>query len=395
MKISVIGLGKAGLPLAAVIADKGIDVLGVDIDKNRVDMINSGENPIPEEPGLKEIIEKQGGKHLKATTDASEAAKACDVHFVIVPLFIDKNKKPDFSILRQALEKLAKDLKKEDVVILETTVPVGTTEGMVKDILEKGSKLKSGEDFYLAFSPERIMTGYSIKRYRDFPKLVGGINEKSTEKALKAYAFGKPIAVSNAKTAELAKVAEGIYRDVNIALANELLKVSEHYNIDFWEMKEAAKHQYCNILDPGNVGGHCIPVYPWFLINEMDVPLIKKSREVNDDMVNYYFGKIKNIVGERSNTKIGIIGLSYREGVKENAYSRSIAIIELLKKKGYDVYGLDPLYSEEETENNFSVKYLNDLDKMDAIIIMNKSTEYKDKLMKLKNKIVDVKNMLK
>jgi len=396
MKISVIGLGKAGLPLAAVIADSGIDVLGVDLDKKRVEMINKGINPIEEEPGLNELIKKHGSKKFKAITDAVDAAKQCNIHIVIVPLFIDENKKPDFSIIKKVLELLSRGLKKNDVVVLETTVPIGTTENLVKNTLEKGSKLKAGIDFYLAYSPERIMTGYSISRYKEFPKLVGGINEESTEKAFEAYKkFSKPIKVSNARTAELAKVAEGVYRDVNIALANELYKVAEHYNVDFWEMKEAAKHQYCNILEPGNVGGHCIPVYPWFLINEMVVPLIKTARELNDDMVNYYIKKIENIIGKKQNAKIGIIGLSYREGVKEKAYSRSIAMINLLRKNGYEVYGLDPLYSKEEIENNFNVKYLNDFDKMDAIIVMNGLLEYKDKLMKIKNKVVDVKNILK
>ena len=396
MKISVIGLGKAGLPLAAVIADSGLEVLGADLYKKRAEMINNGINPIEEEPGLKELIKKHGSKKLKATTDAVDAAKQCNVHIVIVPLFIDENKKPDFSMIKKALEVLSKGLKKNDIVVLETTVPIGTTENLIKNTLEKGSGLKAGIDFYLAYSPERIMTGYSISRYKEFPKIVGGINKESTEKAFEVYKnFSKPIRVSNARTAELAKVAEGIYRDVNIALANELYKVAEHYNVDFWEMKEAAKHQYCNILEPGNVGGHCIGVYPWFLINEIDAPLIKTARVLNDDMINYYFKNIKNIVGKKLNAKIGIIGLSYREGVKERAYSRSIAMINLLRKNGYDVYALDPLYSREEIENNFNVKYLNDFGKMDAIIVMNKLPQYKDKLMKLRNRVVDVKNILK
>src|SRR3989338_3728465 len=342
MKISVIGLGKAGLPLAAVIADSGLEVLGADLDKKRAEMINNGINPIEEEPGLKELIKKHGSKKLKATTDAVDAVKQCNVHIVIVPLFIDENKKPDFSIIKKALEALAKGLKKKDIVVLETTVPVGTTENIVKNTLEKGSKLKAGIDFYLAYSPERIMTGYSISRYKEFPKLVGGINKESTEKAFEVYKnFSKPIRVSNARTAELAKVAEGVYRDVNIALANELYGVAEHYNVDFWEMKDAARHQYCNILEPGNVGGHCIRVYPWFLINEMKVPLIKTARTINDGMINYYAEKVGKIGGK----KVGVLGLSYREGVKEKAYSRSIDFISLLKKKGYDVYGYDPLYS--------------------------------------------------
>src|SRR3989338_7764234 len=395
MKISVIGLGKAGLPLAAVIADSGLEVLGADLDKNKVEMINKGINPIEEEPGLKDLIKKHGGKQLKATTDAIDAAKQCNVHIIIVPLFIDENKKADFSIIKKALEALAKGLKKNDIVVLETTVPIGTTENLVKNTLEKGSKLKAGIDFYLAYSPERIMTGYSILRYKEFPKIVGGINKESTEKAFEVYKkFSKPIKVSNARTAELAKVAEGVYRDANIALANELYKVAKHYNVDFWEMKEAAKHQYCNILEPGNVGGHCIGVYPWFLINEMDVPLIKKAREVNDDMVNYYYKKVESIVGKKLNAKIGIIGLSYREGVKEKAYSRSIAMIQLIKSKGHEVYGLDTLYSKEETEKEFGANYLTNLDKMDAIILMNKEVSYRLKLMPIKDKVVDVKRVL-
>jgi len=391
MKISVIGLGKAGLPLAAAIAGSKNEVIGVDLNKNRCDLINRGINPIKEEPGLSELIKKHGGKNLKAMSDPVAAARQSSVHIAIVPLFIDENRKPDFSLLKKAFENVGKGLKKKDLVVLETTVPVGTTESFVKDILEENSKLKAGKDFYLAYSPERIMTGYSISRFKEFPKIVGGIDKESTEKAFEAYSkFANPVKVSNSRTAELAKVAEGVYRDVNIALANELLKVSEHYGIDFWEMREAAKHQYCSILEPGNVGGHCIPVYPWFLINELDVPLIKVSRELNDGMINYYAKKVEKLGGK----KVCVVGLSYREGVKEKAYSRSIDFIKLLKKKGYDVYGFDPLYSKEETEKEFEVKYSDDFGNMDIIVLMNKETDFKNTLMKFKNKIVDVKNVL-
>lgn len=391
MKISVIGLGKAGLPLAAVIADAGFDVVGVDVDKDKAELVNKGVNPIKEEPGLSQLIRKHGGKRLKVANDAVTAAKESDVHIIAVPLFIDKNKKTDFSLIKNALENVAKGLKKKDLVVLETTVPVNTTETLVKDILEKGSGLKAGKDFYLAYSPERIMTGYSISRLKEFPKLVGGIDKKSTDKAFEAYKkFAIPVKVTNSKTAELVKIAEGVYRDVNIALANELLKVSEHYSINFWEMREAAKHKYCNILEPGNVGGHCIPLYPWFLIKSLNVPLIKAARQLNDEMINYYAEKVDRIGGK----KVGVIGLSYREGVKEKAYSRSIGLIELLKKKGYDIYGLDPLYSKEEIEKEFNVNYLSDIGKMDVVILMNKELQYKNELEKIKNKVVDIKNVL-
>ncbi|MDP3766298.1 MAG: nucleotide sugar dehydrogenase [Nanoarchaeota archaeon] len=393
MRISIVGLGKAGLPLAAVIADAGFDVIGVDVDKDKAELINQGINPIKEEPGLTQLIKKHGGKNLKATNDAVKGAKESDVHIVIVPLFIDKNNKPDFSPIKKALENIAKGLKKKDLVVLETTVPVGTTETLVKNVLEKGSKLKAGKDFYLAYSPERIMTGFAISRFKEFPKLVGGINKESTDIAFEVYKkFSMPVKASSSRTAELVKIAEGVYRDVNIALANELLKVAEHYGINFWEMREDAKHKYCNILEPGNVGGHCIPVYPWFLINEINVPLIKTARELNDRMINYYAQKVEEIGAK--NKKVGVIGLSYRECVKEKAYSKSIGLIKLLKKKGYDVYGLDPIYSKEEIEKEFDVGFLDDFNKMDVIILMNKEFQYKNKLKKIKNKVIDVKNVL-
>lgn len=391
MKISVIGLGKAGLPLAAVIADAGFEVIGVDLDLKKVNQINKGVNPIKEEPGLSRLVKKYGGKKLKATDNSLNASRKCKVHIVIVPLIIDGNKKPDFSLIKEALENIAKGLKKKDLVVLETTVPVNTTETLVKNILEKNSRLKAGKDFYLAYSPERIMTGYSISRFKEFPKLIGGINKISADKAFDVYKkFSKPIKVRNSRTAELAKIAEGVYRDANIALANELYKISEHYDINFWEMREAAKHQYCNILEPGNVGGHCIPIYPWFLINELNVPLIKTARMINDDMISYYVKKVEEMNGK----KVGVIGLSYREGVKEKTYSRSIELIKMLKKKGYDVYGLDPLFSKEEVEKEFDINYLSDIKKMDVIILMNKLPKYKNKLIKMKEKVIDVKNLL-
>lgn len=395
MIVSVFGLGKAGLPLAAVIADSGIDVIGVDPDKNKVDEINKGKNPLAEEPGLNELVSKHAGKRLKATDDGVNAAMIANVHIVIVPLFIDKSKKPDFSAIKAALSTIGKSLKKNDLVVIETTVPVGTTEGLARGALEKASGLKAGEDFYLAHSPERIMTGYSISRFKEFPKLVGGINAISTEKAYAAYSrFAKPVRVSNSRTAELAKISEGVYRDCNIAVANELLIASEHYNVDFWEMRGAACHEFCNILEPGNVGGHCIAVYPWFLINEMDLPLIRQARLLNDNMIQHYAQKAEKIARGAHGNKIGIIGLSYREGVKEKAYSRSCDLIKLLKSKGYDVYGYDAMYSRDETEKEFDVKYLDDFRKMDAIVLMNKDREAAKRLLAIRGKVVDIKNII-
>jgi len=396
MKISLIGLGKAGLPLAAVIADSGMQVIGVDVDQKRVDAINSGVNPIPEEPELEELLKKHSGNNLTATTDFSKASAEANVFIVLVPLFIDDGtKQPDFSILESAFTSIGKGLKKDDLVVLETTVPVGTTDGLVKNILEKESGLKAGTDFYLAYSPERIMTGYSVSRFREFPKIIGGINQESTEKTFELYSkFSNASKVSNARTAELVKVCEGVYRDVNIGLANELYKIAENNGVDFWEMREAAKHKYCNIHEPGNgVGGHCIPVYPWFLINDSknDTRIMKTARDVNDEMAKYFADKIQKIA---PSGKVGVIGLTFREGVKELAYTRSKALISELKNCNYEVYGMDPLCSEKEIQSNFGIKPFTNFEDMDALVLLNKEPRYMDDLLKVKENVVDVKNVL-
>ncbi len=366
MKACVVGLGKAGLPLAAVMADAGIEVIGYDLDKKRVAEINSGENPLPEEDGLAELLKKHGGKKLKATTDIKDA-KDAKAYIVLVPLFLDSKNKPDMSILTAAFKQVASVLSDGDLVVLETTVPPGTTQTIVKKILDK-----SGKKYLLAYSPERIMTGYSISRFRQFPKVVGGIDEQSTKAAQQLYTiFSKNVVpVRDAKTAEMVKVAEGVFRDVNISLANELYMVCEKAGVDFWQMRQAASHTFCNIHEPGMVGGHCIPVYPWFLINNYDVPLIRLARKLNEKMIDYYADKAAKIAGKKG--KIGIVGLSYRAGVKETSHTKAHALIRKLKKRGLSVWGLDPLLTAEEVEQHFKIPHLHDPSKMDAFILTDK-----------------------
>jgi UDP-N-acetyl-D-mannosaminuronate dehydrogenase len=183
--IAVVGLGKAGLPLSFVIADSGLKVIGVDVDAKKCDMINRGTNPIPEEPGLGELVEKHGGKNLIATPEYEDAA-GCDVFIVIVPLFVDDTYNPDFGILESAFRSVGRILKRGDLVVLETTVPPMTTETLARRWLEEESGLELGE-FHLAHSPERIMTGYSISRLREFAKVVGGVDEESGTKVYDIY----------------------------------------------------------------------------------------------------------------------------------------------------------------------------------------------------------------
>ena len=361
-EIAVIGLGNAGLPLAAVIADSGIAVMGVDINESRCLAINRGDNPIAEEAGLEELLKRHGGKRLVATPRFQDAA-GCRTFIVIVPVFVDASYNPDFSIMQGALESLGKILKKGDLVVLETTFPPKTTEDMAEKLLCRSSGLLPG-DFYLAYSPERIMTGYSISRLKEFPKVIGGRDEESGIVAYQVYSrfINNLHLVSSARVAEMIKVMEGCYRDVNIALANELFKICQDMEVDFFEARDKANHQFCHIHLPSTgVGGHCIPVYPWFLIKEMEkrehfshCHLLRAGREINDEMIDYWAERILmqclKIDKPLSLIKICIKGITYRAGVREFYHSRNLALAKLLADKGLDVYVSDPLLSGEEVE---------------------------------------------
>jgi len=362
MKIAVIGLGKAGLPLASVIADSGLDVIGVDIDKKRCDSINNGKNPISEEKGLDELITKYGGKNLVATTKYNDA-KDCRVFIIIVPLFTDEDNNPDFSILESAIRGVGKIIKEDDLVVLETSVPIATTEKLVRKWLEEESGLES-DKFYLANSPERIMTGFSVSRLKEFPNVIGGVNRESGIKAYEVYKKFIPnlYLVSSARVAEFIKLIEGCYRDVNIALANELFKIADELDIDFYEARKYANHEYCQIHLPSTgVGGHCIPLYPWFLIKEMEkrekynsTTILRTSRVVNDEMINYWAEQIimECIKIEKPLNKIKICmrGITFREGVKELYHSRNLALVKLLVNKGLNIFVYDDLFLSEEIE---------------------------------------------
>ena len=361
-KIAVIGLGNAGLPLAAVVADSGIMVIGVDINEERCRQINRGENPIPEEAGLEELIKLHGGKRLVATSYFEEA-RGCQTFIVIVPVFVDASNNPDFSIMEKALHSLGKILKTGDLVVLETTFPPGTTQGLVQNRLCESSDLLQS-DFFLAYSPERIMTGVSLSRLREFPKVIGGRDEES---GILAYQVYKKFIcnlhlVSSAKVAEMIKVMEGCYRDVNIALANELFKICQDLGVDFFEARDNANHPFCHIHLPSTgVGGHCIPVYPWFLIKEMEkrehfsnCRLLCVSREVNDEMIRYWAERIllecMKINKPLFSIKICIKGITFRAGVKEFYHSRNLALARLLMEKGLDAYVYDPLLSKHDVQ---------------------------------------------
>ncbi len=362
-KVNIVGLGKAWLPLAAHIAKKWFDVIGIDVDSKKVDMINSGQNPIPEENGLDELIKKFWWSKLLATTDWDQT-RQWNVFIVIVPLFVDQYNLPDFSIVDNVTEQIWKHLKKWDLVVFETTFPPTTTDTRLNGILESQSGLKEGEDFFLAYSPERIMTGVSLDRFENFPKVIGGISKISGDVAYEVYSQFIPnlFKVEDAKTAEFIKVIEWVYRDANIALANELYKVAQELGIDFYQAREYANHEYCHIHLPSvGVGGHCVPVYPHFLIKLMEAKnkegyrvLMQTARDINEDMVNWRAEKIVLKALEVSkplkDVEILIKGITYRPWVKELYHSRSLALAKLLKEKWLKVKVYDEMFSPQEIE---------------------------------------------
>ena len=286
--ISVYGLGKMGLPLANVFADKGADVLGVDINKDVVKNLNKGINHIKEEPGLDELLRKNiENWKFSATTDFIDAAKKADVIIILVPTLVKENK-VDLSIVHSVAREIAKSLQKGTIIITENTMPPGSTEDLIP-ILEN-SGLKCGKDFGLAHCPERTMTGTAVRDItRQYPKVVGGIDKKTTDALIGLYSVinsGGVIPVSSIKAAEAVKVFEGVYRDVNIALANELSLVCKKLDIDAKEVFETANTQpYCSIHKPGYVGGHCIPYYPHFVMDD-DTKLIEIARKINESVID-------------------------------------------------------------------------------------------------------------
>lgn len=368
MNISVVGLGKIGLPLAVQFASKGNNVIGLDINQTTVDKVNQGKVPFPGESGLEEklLVEIKLGR-LRATTSASKAITSAQVVVVVVPLYLDSNSSPDFSMLDSALEEVGKHLRPSALISIETTVPVGTTRERVAPILEKFSGLKSGVDFFVVFSPERVLSGRVFSDLRNYPKIVGGVNELSLMHGVNFYQKvldfeersdlverGNGVwSVGSTESAELVKLAETTYRDVNISLANLFAMFAEKNNIDIYEVIRAANSQpYSHIHQPGvAVGGHCIPIYPHlYLQNDPAAELIRVAREYNLNMANLAAARIDNLVGGIQGKVVAVLGASYRGGVKEISYSGAFQIKTAFEKMKAKVLVHDTLFSEDELD---------------------------------------------
>ena len=356
LHLAVLGSGYVGLPTAALFAGTGFHVLAVDIKTEVVENINRGVSPI-NEPGLNELLSSnvQVGR-LRATLNSTEALNHADAVLISVQTPIDKNKKPNLSFLLQALEEVGKNIRKGMLIVITSTVPPGTMLEKVKPKLESLSCLNADNEFYLAYVPERIAPGRALKEFVENPRLIGGIGPNSTKVAAELYkTVCKKVIETDAATAEIAKLAENTFRDVNIAFSNELALICEQHGIDVKKVIELANtHPRVNIHTPGpGVGGPCLPKDPYLLIHKTKLRehnIIKKARQINDYMpkhiVEITLQALKNVGKNIKDSNITILGTAYKANVDDSRLSPSKPIIQKLLGLGAKVVAYDPYCSE-------------------------------------------------
>ncbi|HYO86343.1 MAG TPA: nucleotide sugar dehydrogenase [Dermatophilaceae bacterium] len=365
MKITVVGLGKIGLPLAVQFAAKGHHVTGADVNAAQVDMVNRGVEPFPGEAQLGDKLAAAVAEGLlTATRDTASAVGTSDAVVVVVPLHVDADGVPGFGWMESATRDIARGLRPGTLICYETTLPVGTTRTRWKPLLESESGLVEGRDFHVVFSPERVLTGRVFADLRKYPKLIGGLSAEGARAARDFYEAvldfderpdlprGNGVwDLGSAEAAEMAKLAETTYRDVNIGLANQFGAFAAAHGIDVFEVIEASNSQpYSHIHRPGiAVGGHCIPVYPrLYLWNDPSATVVRAAREANAGMPAYSVGLAKSAYGDLSGVRAVVLGASYRGGVKESAFSGVFPTVEALQAEGAEVSVHDPMYSDDE-----------------------------------------------
>jgi nucleotide sugar dehydrogenase len=356
VRIAVVGLGHIGLPLAVQYASRGHEVIGCDVDPTIVDAINRGVSPHDDEAALRDRVPGLvSAGRLRATTDDAEGVRAAEAVVVIVPVVVDEAREVDFGPIDAATRDIGLGLQPGTLVVYETTLPVGTTRDRFGPMLSAGSGLTLDRDFFLAFSPERVLVGRVLLDLRRYPKIVGGTSDESTRRAVELYRSvldpGTEVrAVANAETAEMTKLAETTYRDVNIALANEYARYAAKRGIDVLEVIDAANSQpYSHIHAPGvGVGGHCIPVYPHFLFNgEPDLRLPPLAREINEGMGRWTVDLARERIGSLAGVAVLVLGVAYRADVREDAFSSAFRLRDELVAAGATVYGHDPYFDAE------------------------------------------------
>jgi len=374
------GLGYIGLPISSLLATKGFKVHGVDITKKTVDTINSGKVHIVE-PDLDILVKSAvNSGNLKASQKPIES----DVFILAVPTpFNEKNnvKTPDISYVMKATEAITPFIRENNLIILESTSPTFTTEKIAEQIFKSRPELQN--KIYIAHCPERVLPGNIIRELVDNDRIIGGINDESSKKAGEFYEkiCSGNIYLTDSRTAELTKLVENSYRDVNIAFANELSIICDKLDINVWEVIEmASKHPRVNILSPGpGVGGHCIAVDPWFIVSSCpeESKLIRTAREVNLSKTQWVLNKIKDKSKKIINPVIGCLGLSFKADIDDLRESPAMEIATTLIKEKYNVIANEPNIEDKEVENIplFDVKEV--IEKSDILCLLVNHKEYK------------------
>ena len=407
-KIVVVGMGYVGIPVAALLADvSGFTVVGVQRRSKRsgwkIDCLNEGKNPIGgEEPGLSELIARVVKKGTFSVSEDISECKDADVVLLDVQTPTDTDRVPRYESLKEVSAQVGKYIRPGTLVIIESTVAPGTTENIVKPILEESSGMKAGQDFSLAFCYERVMVGRLLKNITELPRIVGGIDEKSTQLAMELYSHivKAKLCPTDALTAETAKVVENAYRDVNIAFSNEVALICESLGIDAYEVRElvntlpndptnSASNPVRNMHFPGcGVGGHCLPKDPWLLKYGLDTygkfkfspKIITASRELNDSMPIHVADLTEEALAEHNKklkgSKIAVLGVAFLENSDDTRNTPTTALYCELVKRGAQVVLHDSLV------RDFEFPFTKDLDKAldgaDAVILLTKHNEYKN-----------------
>lgn len=342
-QVNIIGMGYVGFPCAVLVADAGHTVNGVDINRQTLKTLEQGLAPFPED-GLQELFDSVRKRGLLTTSPVPSEA---DVHIVAVPTPITLDNEPDLSFVRTACLSLAPVLRKGDVVLVESTISPGAIHECVVPALNKSGFL-AGKDFGVAYCPERVLPGAALKEMVFNDRVVGGIDASSCQKAKAFYqTFVKGVVhTASARQAEMIKLVENAYRDVNIAFANEIHSLCRLEGIDSLPVIELANlHPRVNILQPGpGVGGHCIPVDPWFLVHRSKgaARLLKAARDVNDSRPGRVLDEVKEILGECKSSKVCLLGVTYKPNVSDVRESPALRILQSLREEGYNVCACDP-----------------------------------------------------
>ncbi len=394
MNVCVVALGKIGLPLAVQIARSGHTVVGADVSEPTVDMINRAEVPFTGEANLAEYLaDVIADGSLTATTDTTAAVRSSDVVVVVVPLIVDERAAPDYRALDAATVAIAAGLQPGTLVSYETTLPVGSTRNRFAVALAEASGLELETELFVCHSPERVYSGRIFDDLARYPKLIGGLGDASTKRCLEFYESSlqfherddleRPNGVwdlGSAEAAELAKLAETTYRDVNIGYANQLARYADSIDVDIYGVIAACNSQpFSHIHRPGiAVGGHCIPVYPrFYLHNDPSATIPAAARKANDAMPAYAVDLLASSLGSLSGRTVVVLGIAYRGGVKETAFSGVFGIVVALHAAGANVVVGDPMYSDDEIRDlGFAPHSVGQV--VDGAILQTDHAEYRE-----------------